>query len=260
MPALARQIPAAQPETLIGFLRKRGGLRDCTELRRRDADRQWPGPVKQTKGFSLDYAREAAAEAGFLGADVDAAMAGTDINDFLAALDAHPCYRASDGDRLVSWQAQSVAKAFTQSLADLICELETAADDYGMTCDVRTLQIAAQLVLENPGMSYDDALKRALIAAPEPVARFPTALKIARTAPAQSILPQCERARSWRTALGLSRTELAERVGFSVSQIQDYEEGKRRGKTGTAAIISPAAWQRYTLACSAMAAKLQACF
>jgi hypothetical protein len=69
-------------------------------------------------------------------------------------------------------------------------------------------------------------------------------------------LAEAERARAWREAQGLSRAELAERSGFSASQIQDYEEGARRGKSGEAAVISEAAWRRYRLACAAIAAGL----
>jgi DNA-binding transcriptional regulator YiaG len=65
-----------------------------------------------------------------------------------------------------------------------------------------------------------------------------------------------ERAKAWRQKLGLSRFALANALGFSPSQIQDYEEGARRGKKGAAAVISEAAWKRYRLACAALAANL----
>jgi predicted transcriptional regulator len=65
-------------------------------------------------------------------------------------------------------------------------------------------------------------------------------------------------ARAWRKSLGLSRVELARRIGFSPSQIQDYEEGARRGKKkAEEAAISDAAWLRYGLACAALSAGLK---
>jgi predicted transcriptional regulator len=64
-------------------------------------------------------------------------------------------------------------------------------------------------------------------------------------------------ARAWRKSLGLSRVELARRIGFSPSQIQDYEEGARRGKKAGEAAISDAAWLRYGLACAALSAGLK---
>ena len=85
-------------------------------------------------------------------------------------------------------------------------------------------------------------------AAPEPFACERTALDrsqpaagsppIAATAakrkarPMSETVPEAERALAWRKAQGLTRAQLAERLGFSASQIQDYEEGRRRGKTG----------------------------
>ena len=64
-------------------------------------------------------------------------------------------------------------------------------------------------------------------------------------------------ARAWRKSLGLSRSQLALRIGFSPSQIQDYEEGARRGKRAAEAAISDAAWLRYGLACAALSAGLK---
>lgn len=72
----------------------------------------------------------------------------------------------------------------------------------------------------------------------------------------QITLSEGERAKAWRERLGLSRNALADALGFSPSQIQDYEEGARRGKKGADAVISDAAWKRYRLACAALAAGL----
>ena len=65
---------------------------------------------------------------------------------------------------------------------------------------------------------------------------------------------------AWRVALGLSRAKLAEAIGFSPSQIQDSEQGARRGKQGADAAISDAAWLRYGLACAALSAGLKTPF
>lgn len=95
-----------------------------------------------------------------------------------------------------------------------------------------------------------------------------------RTAPAPIVKPHCparrtalkaapmadteaQRALAWRKAKGLTRAALAEMSGFSASQIQDYEEGARRGKTGAAAEIGEGAWKRYRLACAALQANLK---
>ena len=65
-----------------------------------------------------------------------------------------------------------------------------------------------------------------------------------------------QKALAWRKAQKLSRAKLAELIGFSASQIQDYEEGERRGKADARAVISDAAWKRYWMACAAVAAEL----
>lgn len=72
-------------------------------------------------------------------------------------------------------------------------------------------------------------------------------------------LPRNELARKWRESLGLSRTALSARTGFSASTIQDFEEGKRRGRTANTE-ISEAEWLRYGLACAAFNASLKLLF
>lgn len=62
-------------------------------------------------------------------------------------------------------------------------------------------------------------------------------------------LPEHERARQWRKAIGLTVAELSERTGFSVSSIQDFEAGARRP---TGAKLDPRAVLRYRLACAAI--------
>lgn len=56
--------------TLLTFLIRKGGLRDQGgDLRAMDAHKRRVGLVRKRGGLSLDYAREAAAEAGYLPAD-----------------------------------------------------------------------------------------------------------------------------------------------------------------------------------------------
>ena len=67
-------------------------------------------------------------------------------------------------------------------------------------------------------------------------------------------------ARMWRHSRGLTREELSELTGYSRTAIQDFEDGKRRGKVGKYAEIDDAAWLRYRLACSALAARVEMAF
>jgi hypothetical protein len=104
---------SAKPQSLLAFLRAAGGIKDYRgELRGREYHRTYPGLINNKKGLPLDRAREAAAEAGYLGHDTERAMAETDVNDLLNALeDAHNTFSAHDGEQLVRWQAHQAALA-----------------------------------------------------------------------------------------------------------------------------------------------------
>jgi transcriptional regulator with XRE-family HTH domain len=66
--------------------------------------------------------------------------------------------------------------------------------------------------------------------------------------------PQHVAARQWREAKGLSRAALSERVGYSVSAIQNYELGEVR-ENGSP--IGDREWLRYKLACAAIDAEIE---
>jgi transcriptional regulator with XRE-family HTH domain len=65
-------------------------------------------------------------------------------------------------------------------------------------------------------------------------------------------LPEHERARQWRDALGLTRAALSDLTGYSTRQIELFESGK----TNAGEPIASAAWQRYRLICAAVMAGL----
>ena len=61
-------------------------------------------------------------------------------------------------------------------------------------------------------------------------------------------------AREWRNRIGVSRAELAERIGYPARSIQEFEEGRQSGKSPTGepkGAISDAHWLRYAMACAA---------
>jgi transcriptional regulator with XRE-family HTH domain len=60
-----------------------------------------------------------------------------------------------------------------------------------------------------------------------------------------------ELAREWREGQGLTRPELAELIGYSVSAIVNFEDGRDDDRP-----VSEASRQRYRLACAAVHAKL----
>jgi len=265
-----RHVPASQPQTMVGFLKSIGGLRDCAELRARDARLTWPGLVNNKRGLSLDTARRACAESGYCGADIDARMGDTDINDFLRALDDHPHYRETDGDRLWQWRggAAHVAEPFVDSLSAILEALEAYAVEtgYGDPSDKAWLAMAAQVMLEDPTVNEEIALDRAAILLEnersshiEPDEDTYLSEKASPARVVRSVFPHLE-ALAWRKRMKLSRDALAAKSGFSRSQIIDYEAGGRRGKSASDAAISDAAWARYAMACAAIEAGLTSPF
>lgn len=68
-------------------------------------------------------------------------------------------------------------------------------------------------------------------------------------------LPEHERAKQWRQAIGLTIGQLAERTGFDPGSIADIEAGRQR-KNG--APISPTVMRRYRMACAAVDAGAEA--
>ena len=67
-----------QAETLLAFLKRLGGVQDeGGSLKAQDWIKGYPGLINNKRGLSLDAAREAAAEAGYLGGDTKAAMENT---------------------------------------------------------------------------------------------------------------------------------------------------------------------------------------
>jgi ribosome-binding protein aMBF1 (putative translation factor) len=118
-----------------------------------------------------------------------------------------------------------------------------------------------RFALEDLGEQSETAIppkhdvRTALSAAKIDAVKTETAL-VVRTAPIETALQDGQAALRWRKANGWSRANLALKTGFSASQIQDYEQGSRRGKQGSKAEISADAWRRYRLACAAVQADL----
>jgi transcriptional regulator with XRE-family HTH domain len=65
-------------------------------------------------------------------------------------------------------------------------------------------------------------------------------------------LPEHERARQWREACGLTRSDLSGLTGYSESSIKQMETGKNSAGEP----VGEDAWQRYRLVCAAVMAGL----
>ena len=133
-------LKAKPPKSLIGFLRSRSikGLKDPDgELKRMDAGRE-RGLINNKSGTDLDYAREAATEAGYLTATTEDGR--TTIQDLLDALDSelsgNPVYAERDLD-----------EAFMREEAEAIEDRFSSVDVDIMSADDATLRSAAEGLL-----------------------------------------------------------------------------------------------------------------
>ena len=82
-----------QAQTLMSFLKAKGGIVPSTAMN--DLVKGYPGLINK-RGMDLDTARELAAEAGYLGPDIDEAVANTDVNDLFNALHEGKVYSVHD--------------------------------------------------------------------------------------------------------------------------------------------------------------------
>lgn len=97
------------PQSLVNFLQRAGGLKD------EDGDlvsmgfNRFPGLVTKN-GMDYDTARRTAAEAGYLGHNIDDAMANTFIHDLVGKLEQHPTYSAFDDEAVHARNAYDAAR------------------------------------------------------------------------------------------------------------------------------------------------------
>lgn len=155
--ALGGQPPLPQRQTgirtLIDFIKDRGGLKDeGGDLKAAELGKRYRGLINKN-GMSLDQAREAAAEAGYLGADIDRAMAETTPNDLLNALESHPSYSVHDQPRLYEHEAYLGRKdAIAQNVEYLNSRFKALGEQVSKAAIDRTATL-----MHDYGMSADDA-------------------------------------------------------------------------------------------------------
>lgn len=133
---LARKVN--KPRTLIGFLRSRGGVKDKGgDLKAMDTP---PGLINNKSGMSLDDARIAAMEAGYLRdvsgeLDINAPQAPSDgsINDLLDAVaeDArgNPVYSEQDSNDVLAYNDRLALEEFADREGVTLKDIEQAKAD-----------------------------------------------------------------------------------------------------------------------------------
>ncbi|MCW6510959.1 hypothetical protein [Lichenifustis flavocetrariae] len=115
---LAPKPDQPRPQSLHQFVRAAGGVRDPGgDLAAMGLD-QVPGIVaKPGQGLSPDYMRQAAAQAGYLGPNIDDAMASTTIGDLHDALASErPVHSVHDSAAVDAWNAYDLSRADADQL------------------------------------------------------------------------------------------------------------------------------------------------
>lgn len=161
----------SRPPTLSEFLAGEGGLKlDAGgELAARDLDKKFVpgrGHLVRSSGKDLDYAREAAAEAGYfdhLYGTSDEAVAKSTVNDLLELLDqdirSRDVFALKDAEQASQWQTVRDVKQARAELRDTIDQIyEGGTDLLPDKTVIRTIEH-----MRNEGLSADDALERAFI-------------------------------------------------------------------------------------------------
>lgn len=148
----APEAAVKEPQTLIGFLRAIGGVKDFKgELRAADINKRFPG-LSRRKGVELDKAREAATEAGYL-------PEGSTPDDLVQAiLSNDPIYSMQDAEQANRFRIQGETRSREEALSAARAELEQKFG--GFRNDPKVMDDAAWLMADR-GFSADDALAMA---------------------------------------------------------------------------------------------------
>lgn len=151
------------PQHLMDFARKLGGIQD------EGGDLQAMGLnhlVNNRTGVPLDEARARAAEAGYLGAHTDDAMANTTTTDFLDALsNGEHVYSVHDEGQLANHEAYKQQREARAQARQAQAEILDQSQKMGLGApDRATLRAATQHMTEDR-LPWDDALERAQIGA-----------------------------------------------------------------------------------------------
>ena len=150
------------PTSLVQFLRGMGGVRDDGgDLKSQDMHRRFIGLVS-SRGVSLDQAREAAAEAGYLGHDKERAVSETTVSDLLDALMDHPRYSVDDEQQVHDMKDKLAAKKHERRIAAKKMEISSFMDEHGLSPDPEAVERAAALMVDER-MPMEDAFERAVM-------------------------------------------------------------------------------------------------
>ena len=157
-----KEVLVKEPQTLLGFLKGLGGIKDYKgELKGADIRKRFPGLINNKKGMELDKAREAAAEAGYLGADIETAIERSTPDDLIQKiLSDEPVYSELDKDQSFEYRAQQNAKAYESNVKSARDEIESLPGIETTNASIR--EEASRLMIEE-GLAPLDAIEEAAL-------------------------------------------------------------------------------------------------
>ncbi len=163
-----RQSKIEKPVDIVKYLRSVGGIDEQSLLKYGgqsyvDSLRsRFPGLVKKQGGLKLDYARESAAESGYLGADAGRSVHETVIDDLLDAIEGK-AYSARDGALVAEHTARQAAsddlREYQAAAANILHESEKIGLDRPKN---EILKRAAKLNVDE-GLEWNVALEKAAV-------------------------------------------------------------------------------------------------
>lgn len=149
-----------KPQSLLSHLINAGGVKnESGELT--NFVRRYPGLVNNKRGLSLDATRESAAQAGYLGSDIDATMANTTPSHFLDALqNAHEVYSSRNTAETLARQEHAQSKSWVPRVKSASAEADQYSRENGLgSLDPEHAWTAGELMAEH-GMGADQALEQ----------------------------------------------------------------------------------------------------
>lgn len=157
-----KEVSVKEPQTLLGFLKGLGGIKDFKgELKGADIRKRFPGLINNKNGMELDKAREAAAEAGYLGADIETAIEKSTPDDLIQKiLSDEPIYSELDKDQAFEYRAQQNAKAYESNVKSARDEIESLPGIETTHASIR--EEASRLMIEE-GLAPLDAIEEAAL-------------------------------------------------------------------------------------------------
>lgn len=166
---LPKQDAKVNADTLRAFVMKKGGFRPDSSAELKPIFDKATFRYLKKNGMTLDDMRRAAAEAGYLGDDREAAMANTTVAHFLDALREPNRYSALDQNEVNRATDAAKANAHADALKTAADEISTHLQEVGLPAPAKRMlaRVAEHLVAGDhwPADSYEGKIANALEAA-----------------------------------------------------------------------------------------------